>query len=672
MKKWIVRKPDSKYSEKILSESDVSQMCADILASRGFESAQEAAEKFFADELFDPFLLKDMREAADIINQAIENADRICIYGDYDCDGITSTVMLYSYLDCMGADVMYRLPERHEGYGLNPEVVKEIAQQGAKLIVTVDNGISAIDEAELIYENGMKLVITDHHQPGEVLPRAEAIVNPHRTDCPSIFKNLCGAGVVLKLIAALEDGDYETAVNEYGEIAAIGTVADIVELSSENRYIVSQGLRLIENSERCGINALIGKSGIKFPATSTSLAFGIAPRINASGRFGSPTLAARLLLTDDEQEAQMLCQQLESLNEERRKTENEIIDFISEKVNSNPDIAYQRVMVLSGENWHHGVIGIVAARILEKFDKPCFIISIEGDVARGSARSFGNFSVYKVLDYCSSVLTKYGGHLGAGGFSLKTEDIPKFEKLVQEYALNNFEVMPVPELVADKLIIPSEITIENIDSLNFLQPYGEGNRQPVFAVLGAEIMQIVPLSKGAHTKLKVKYGNVILDLLVFRVSPQDLFLKIGDRADFMVTLDTQVYNRQKSISVIVKDYRKSGMQQSKFFAAKDAYEKYRRCEPLPKAYYQKICPDREELIPVYQAITGGRHNTETLYMSVASDKMNFCKLSLCVDIFSELGLAQMNYFSQGISPVKNPAKRNIDDSEILQNLRNKI
>lgn len=672
MKKWIVRKPDSNYSEKIKSESDVSQLCADILASRGFETAQEAAKKLFVDELFDPFLLKDMKEAADIINEAIENADRICIYGDYDCDGITSTVMLYSYLECMGADVMYRIPERHEGYGLNPDVVKEIAQQGAKLIVTVDNGISAIDEAELIYENGMKLVVTDHHQPGDELPRAEAIVNPHRRDCPSIFKNLCGAGVVLKLIAALEGGDYDTAVNEYGEIAAIGTVADIVELSSENRYIVTQGLRLIENSERCGINALISQCGIKSPVTATSLAFAIAPRINASGRFGSPTLAARLLLTDDEQEAEMLCQQLNTLNEQRKKTENDILASISEKINSNSDIACQRVTVLSGENWHHGVIGIVAARILEKFDKPCFIISVEGEMARGSARSFGNFSVFKALDYCSSVLTKYGGHLGAGGFSLKTEDIPKFEKLILQYAQENFDVMPVPELVADKLIVPSEITIENIESLNILQPYGEGNRQPVFAILGAEITQIVPLSNGVHTKLKVTYGNVLIDMLVFRVSPQDLFLKIGDKADFMVTLDTQVYNGQKSISVIVKDYRKSGMQQNKFFAAKDAYEKYKRGETLPKAYYQVMCPDRDELVSVYKEIAGSIHNKETLYMSVASEKMNFCKLSLCVDIFTELEFVKTDYFSQAVTYIKNPVKKNIDSSSVLQDLKSKL
>ncbi len=672
MKKWIIRKPDKEIAEKIERETDLSSLCAEVLAGRGFESAKDAAEKFFNDKLSDPFLLRDMQEAVDIINEALENADKICIYGDYDCDGITSTVMLYSYLECMGADVFYRLPERHEGYGLNPDVVREIADQGTKLIITVDNGISALPEAELIYELGMKLVITDHHLPGEELPLAEAIVNPHRKDCPSIFKNLCGAGVVLKLIAALEDGDYQTAVNEYCEIAAIGTVADIVELSGENRYIVSQGLRLMENSERCGIKALIQKSGVKFPLTSTAVAFGLAPRINASGRFGSPTLAARLLLTEDEEEAVMLANELNKLNENRKKTENDIIDNISLTINSNPEITCNRVMVLSGNNWHHGVIGIVAARIVERFDKPCFIITIEGDEARGSARAFGDFSVYKTLDYCSDVLLKFGGHMGAGGFSLKTSDIPEFERLIQEYADKNFSTMPVPELTAEKLLMPTEITVENIDDLKILEPYGEGNPQPVFALAGAEVMQIIPLSNGLHTKLKIKYGNIFLDMLLFRHSPDEVQLKDGDKADFMATLETRVYKERKSISIIVKDYRKSGMQQSKFFAARDAYEKFRRNEQLPDAYYKKICPDRDELIPVYKAISSGKCSTETLYMSVASDSMNYCKLNLCVDIFKELGLINVNHFSNEITAVKNPVKTNIDNSEILKSLRSRL
>jgi len=672
MKKWVIRKPNAEYSKKILNESDVSQLCADVLASRGFESAQEAAKKLFADKLYDPFLLKDMRQAADVINNAIENADRICVYGDYDCDGITSTVMLYSYLELMGADVMYRIPERSEGYGLNSDVVKEISEYGAKLIITVDNGISAINEAELIYEYGMKLVVTDHHQPGELLPRAEAVVNPHQRDCPSTFKNLCGAGVVLKLIAALEGGDYETALNEYGELAAIATIGDIVELSGENRYIVSKGLELIENSERCGINALIQKSGIKLPVDSTSVAFGIVPRINASGRFGSPTLAARLLLTDDEDEAQMLCEQLNEQNESRKKVENDIIDSIAEKINTSPDKINQRVIVLADENWYHGVNGIIAARILERFDKPTFIMAIEGDVAVGSARSFGDFSIYRALDYASPVLLRFGGHLGAGGFSLKAKDIPEFERLVQEYAKNNFDTMPANELVADKFLTSEEIDVENIEGLDILKPFGEGNREPVFLLNGTEILSINASKNGLHTLLNVKYGNKKLGLPLFRLKPEETFLKIGDKVDFMVTVDVSTYNGKKQINFISKDFRKCGLKQSKFFAAKDAYEKFRRGESLPKALYEIMCPDRNELVSVYNEIKSGRYNRETLYIALKSDSMNFCKLSICVDIFEEMKLINVNHFSQEISAVSNPAKTDINNSKILTGLKEKL
>ncbi|MGN1481709.1 single-stranded-DNA-specific exonuclease RecJ [Porcipelethomonas sp.] len=671
MKKWIVRKPQKEYSEKILRESEVTPLCADILAARGFTSASNAAEQLNTDGLSDPFLLKDMREAAEIINEAVENFESICIYGDYDCDGITSTVILFSYLECMGANVMYYIPERSEGYGLNADAVKKLAGQGVNLIITVDNGISAIEESRLIYELGMKLVVTDHHQPGDELPTAEAIVNPHRKDCPSTFKYLCGAGIALKLVAALENGDYETALNEYGEFAAIGTVADVVSLTGENRFIVSRGLRLLENSERPGVNELIKKSGLKPPLTSNSIAFGLAPRINASGRFGSPSLAARLFLTDDDTEAEMLADELNKLNTERKNAENEIINTINSTINENSEILYDRVLVLSGENWHHGVIGIVASRIMERFDKPCFIITEEGEISRGSARSFGNFSIYKALDYCSDLLVKYGGHMGAGGFSIETSKIGEFKKRLQEYALENFEIMPVPDITAEKLILPEEITFNNIEGLKILEPYGEGNRQPVFAMCNTVVEDIIPLSKGLHTKLKIRYGRTCLEALIFRRSPDEIFIEKGDKADFMVTMEVQNFAGRKTISIIVKDYRKNGIEQKKYFAAKATYEKYKRKEELPEAYYARMCPDRNELVPVYKKLASGNFSTDTLYMTFASDNMNYCKLRLCLDIFSELGLVNIDYFSQEVRIIRNAPKADLDSSEILHDLRNK-
>ena len=671
MKKWIVHQPKKEFSDTLMKEIDVSKLCADVLSSRGFENSDDAANKFFYQELCDPFELKDMKAAAEIINEALENGDRICIYGDYDCDGVTSTVMLYSYLECMGADVVYRLPERSEGYGLNKEAVREIAEYGTQLIITVDNGISAYEEAELIYKLGMKLIITDHHQPGEKLPKAEAIVNPHRMDCGSSFKNLCGAGVVLKLIAALEDGNYDTALNEYGDLAAIGTVADIVELGGENRYIVTYGLNQIENSQRYGIQALIEKCKIKFPVTSTSLAFAIAPRINAAGRFGSPKTAARLLLTDDKDEAEMLCEELEKLNDKRKQTENEITASIGEFINKNHNVICERVMILSGENWHHGVIGIVASRMMERFDKPCFIITIEGDMARGSARAFGSFSVFRALDFCRSVLTRYGGHSGAGGFSLKTSDITEFEKLMREYSKIYFDTMPVPEIAADKIITADEIAVNEILGLNILEPFGQGNPQPIFYFPSAKVIKIIPLSDGLHTKLQVQSGIFFLYVLFFRRTPEEMALKPGDVIDLMINLGTQVFNGYEIYSIIGKDYRISGMSQSKFFAAQNAYEKFKRDEELPEAYYERICPDRKELVTVYKKIQSSKFSPDTLYMSLMSDNMNYCKLCICVDIFDELGLIKFDRFTREISVISDAPKANLDDSGIFRKIKSK-
>ena len=671
MKKWTVRRPNDEFSKTIMRETEVNKFCADVLSARGFENGRQAAEKLASDGLEDPFQLKDMKEAAAVINEAVDSFERICIYGDYDCDGVTSTVMLFSYLECMGADVTYYIPERSEGYGLNKDAVRKLADMGVKLIITVDNGISAVQEAELIYELGMRLVVTDHHQVGEQLPQAEAVVDPHRPDCPSVFKNLCGAGVVLKLMAALEDGSYDTVFDEYGELAALATVADIVELSSENRYIVRRGMKLMENSERQGMTALIKQSGVKLPLDSNAVAFGLAPRINASGRFGSPSLAAKLLLTEEPEEAEVLAQELDKLNNERKKTENDIVDAIGEYINSDPSVLSKRVLVLSGENWHHGVIGIVASRIEERFDKPTFIITVEGDEARGSARSFGDFSVFKALDYCSDLLTKYGGHLGAGGFSLKAADIPAFDQKIQEFAAKHYDTMPLAELAADKAILPSEITVENIEGLNILQPFGEGSRQPVFVMIGAQVTEIMPLSNGLHTKLKVKYGNVWLNVLLFRRSPDELFLKNGDSADIMVTIETQMYMGKKNISVIAKDIRRHGFEQKKFFAANDAYEKFKRGEALPTAYYARICPQRQELVYIYKLAMASKFSRETMYMTV-SDKINYCKLCLCLDIFEELGLLKTDFFSGEITVISGAPKAELDNSKILQKLKSFI
>ena len=676
MNKWIINKPDEKITALLKKQTDLSSLCIDVLAAREITTAEQAAKFINCDKLSDPFLLKDMHEAAQIINEAVDSGKSICIYGDYDCDGITSTVMLYSYLDCLGADVTYYIPERSEGYGMNCEAVRQIAEGGTELIITVDNGISSHEEAELIAELGMELVITDHHQPGEALPMASAIVNPHRSDDCSPYKSLCGAGVVLKLIAALDGGDYDAVSEQFGELAAIGTVADVVNLDGENRSIVQNGLLLLQNTERCGLISLIKICGLENKAlTSTSIAFMLAPRINAAGRFGSPKQAVQLLLCEeyDSDEADRLANELNALNTERKKTENEIIKQIELQINEQPELLNERVLIFDGENWHHGVIGIVASRMMELFGKPCIIITMEGELSRGSARSFGSFSIYKCLDECRKLLIKYGGHLGAGGFSLKTEDISAFKEKIKAYSLKNFDTMPVLEITADMLLKPSQLTVSEISGLNVLEPFGEANQQPLFALIGAKIDDIQAISNGAHTKLKLNYSGIGITALIFRKSTCELNIARGEQWDFLASLNVNSYNGRDSVVAIVKDCRRSGIKQNSYFAAKLTYDKYIRGETLPSAYYARLCPKREELVAIYKALTENPVKVDTLFMSMSENtEINYCKLRLCLDIFTELGLSAYNPYNDEIFRLPVKGRTDLDKSEILRGLRNKL
>lgn len=672
MKKWIINKPDESIAGNIQKNSNLSLLCAEVLVSRGMNNIQKINDFFGAEGLENPFNMIDMHKAVDAVNLSIDNGQKICIYGDYDCDGISSTVMLYSYLECIGADVMYYIPERSEGYGMNMTSIKKLSDYGVNLIITVDNGISASQEADYIYELGMKLVITDHHQPGNTLPRAEAVINPHRTDCPSAFKPLCGAGVALKLIAAMDDGSYDAAVEQFAELAAIATIADIVPLNGENRYIAETGISLLPHTEKPGILALIEVCGLTDKEiTSSSIGFMLAPRINASGRFGSPKTAAKLLLCDDYDEALELAKELDKLNTMRKKTESSIMNEIENYISSNPSVLNERVLVFSGENWHHGVIGIVAAKLVEKFCKPCFVVTIEGSQSRGSARSFGDFSVFDCLNHCSDVFIRFGGHKGAGGFSLETQRLTEFKQKIFKYALDYHDSMPIFTITADKLLMPDEITLQNVESLKLIEPFGESNPKPVFLISKASVKKISPLSNGIHTKLLISYGSKNFSAFIFRISPDNVMINSGDLCDFIVTLEKNTFKNSDSISLYIKDWRKSGIKQSSYLSAKNAYEKYLRNESLPDAYYPKICPSRNEMISVYKLITNNWRCIDNLFASL-NNSLNYCKLRASIDILSELNIVQFDAFNQKVKrlPVKN--KVNLESSENLMRLRSKL
>lgn len=668
MIKWKMRKPVEAVSDELVTKGGLSRLCADVLSARGIGSYDEAAAFFANNEPCDPFTAQDMEKAARIISEAVDDMTSICIYGDYDCDGITATAALYSYLECLGANVSYFINERIDGFGLNADNIRKLHERGVELIITVDNGISALAEADLVYELGMRLIVTDHHQPSETLPRAEAVVDLHRADDLSPFKDLCGCGVALKLIAAMEDGDHTAAMEQFSDLAAIATIADVVPLRGENRYIVSTGLHYLENTANIGLKALVDAAGIKPPYTSTGIAFSLAPRINAVGRLGSASDAVRLLLTEDPEEAKVIAETLCGLNRHRQDIELNIMSEISAAMQADKLLADKRVLVFCGQGWHHGVIGIAASKVVEKTGKPTFIISIDNGEARGSARAPEGFSVYEALDACSSVLTKFGGHSGAGGFSLSPDKVGEFDALLQKYAFENHKDFSA-YVYADKGLLPNELTEESVASLSDLEPFGEGNRQPLFLVSGAKITGIQALSEGKHTKLRLDYGDVPLYGLMFGTQTSKFGYKTGDILNMMVFPELNTYNGKTSINLRISDYRKSGINQQKYFAARDAYESLRRGEAVPAALMARIIPDRPALVKVYKAVTSEFTSLDLIFSTVMDDDMNFCRFMVCIDIFEEMGLIETDRFEMVVKRVPNAQHVDIEASEILKALR---
>ncbi len=672
MKKWKINQPDSYKVDNIIKKTDLTRLCAEVMVSRGISEIDDLADFFSCGKLSDPFLLKDMYEAVDCIRDAIDNYSLICIYGDYDCDGVTSTAILYNYIENSGGNVMYYIPEREEGYGLNSTAVKKLSKEDVEIIITVDNGITAIEEAKLISQLGMKLVVTDHHQPGEVLPQAVAVVNPHRKDCPSPFKQLSGVGVVMKLIAALEDGNYDLVLEQYADIVAVGTIADVVPLIKENRIIVKKGLELLSVTENPGVSLLMEKSGLNAEnITSTSIAFSIAPRINAAGRFGSPLIALKALISDDE-DTENLVNDLISMNTQRKKVEDKIMCDILDSVKNNISIIYERVLVLSGENWHHGVIGIVSSRLIERFGKPNFLICCEGDEARGSARSIEGFNIVECLTYCRDLLTKFGGHTLAGGFSLKTENIDAFKEKIAEYARLKNNSMPVYSLKADKVLTGADFDVRNVDGLKALEPFGQDNSKPLFALLGARINKITPLSSNRHLRLDLFYDNVNISALLFNTKATDFSLVVNDIGDFLAEIEVNEYNNNRSIVLKIQDYRKSGIAQEKYFSAKACYDSYKLGENIDNRLLQRIIPSRDELVVIYKFLISNplMNKIDSVFMAVCNDNMNYCKFRICLDIFKELELLNIDYIYEEIKFIPPTKKVELENSRILSELRN--
>ena len=631
-----------------------------LLLHRGIGTMDAARDFFACDSLDDPLEMRDMERAAEIIRTALDEDKKITVYGDYDCDGVTSTVMLYGYLEAWGAQVSFYIPDRSEGYGMNIPALEKIAAGGTELVITVDNGISAFEEAEYLKSKGIELVITDHHQPSDKLPVCGACVNPHRSDDMSRFKDLCGAGVVLKLLCALEEDGSEAVIEQYADLAAVGTIGDVVPLCGENRYIVRTGMESIRRRQNIGLDRLIRCAGISPDSiTSRGIAYNICPRINAAGRMSAADLAARLLLADDSDTAARLAEELSILNDKRKEAEQKIMSDISEQLESDPSILRERVIIVSGEGWHHGVAGIAGARLMDKYGKPTVVIAVENGEGRGSVRSFEGFSAYRMLSECASVLTRFGGHLCAGGFSIAADKIDEFRTLVREYTRKCYPKMPVQEICADMEVTCPQLTIENTELLSRLEPCGEGNKPPLFLLRGVTVRSKRALKNGLYTSFEAEQGGTVLKALCFGTPFDRFFPQLGSSIDIIAAAEINEYNGKKSVSLKVRDFLPSGFSQDRFFAAQRTYEEIRRGEGCDSRLAPRVIPqDRAALMQIYDMARkyGGIMSAEE--MAVYGGAVNYCMLRITLDAFAEAGMLSMS--ADGAQMRIVPVKEKVD------------
>lgn len=644
LRKWEVRPLDKERAAAFAQTYGVPFFLAMLMNIRGLDDAAHLREFLGEGEpLSDPFLLKDMDKAAARITRAVDNMEKIAVYGDYDADGVTSTAMLYSYLETRGADVIFYIPQREgEGYGMNIGAVEYLKEQGVSLIVTVDNGISSVQEVARANELGIDVVVTDHHRPQEILPDAVAVVDAYRPDDTSPYKHFSGVGIAFKLLMALEDGagDVEDLLEAYSDLAAIGTIGDIVPLTGENRTLIRAGLERLSQSDRPGVQALLENAGVAGKAlTSTNVAFTLVPRINATGRMGAPERAVRLLISGYEEEAEVLSEEICADNEERRRVEAEIAEAAFADIEAKGYMK-DRVVVVDGENWHHGVIGIVASRVTERCGKPCMIISRGETEAKGSGRSVEGFSLFEAICACGDLLIKFGGHPMAAGITLKPENIEAFRRRINQYAAEHFPQMPTQTVTLDCKLNPAALSVSMAQSLTQLEPFGNGNPQPVFGLFNMELSNVTPVGGGGHLRLTLEKNGAVITAMRFNTKPEELPYHIGDKIDLAVQLEAREFRGQPSLTVIVRDMKFAAFNTEKNIASLASFEKWQRGEVLSAEDKNRLYPDRACLAAIYRALrtVNGKETDQVRFVSQFGKDMTLGLFKTALLVFEERGL----------------------------------
>ena len=638
IKRWVVGKPDRERAKLMAEECDIDAFAALIACGRGVDDAAEL-ELMLSDEpiLCDPNELADIRLAAECVNDAIADNTVVAVFGDYDCDGVVSTAILYDYLKGRGATVIPYIPDRlSEGYGMNNSAIDELASKGVGLIITVDNGISCAEEIKYAKSLGIKTVVTDHHIPPEILPEAEAVVDPHRADCPSVFKEICGAEVAFKLACVLDDKEPEQLLPRYADMLAVAVVGDVMPLTNENRSIVKEGIKKIRKNPSAGIAAILNIAGIDRKSVNAGkISFGIVPRINAAGRMGSAKRAFELLTSTDTFAALRFAGPIDDDNARRQHIERDISAEAIKMIEQN-GFEHNRVIVVCGEDWHMGVLGIVASRICERYGKPAIVLSNENGVAHGSGRSFSGFHLYNSIHHCEDLLLKHGGHELAAGLSLSADNICAFREKINQYAA--MSSYSVPEIHLDFCLNPVGMSVDMAFAISSLEPFGQGNPAPLFGIFGVRLEKITPVSGGKHLKLLCSKSGGAFQAILFGVTPQQFCFEIGDEIDLAVTLDTNFYRDEYTLSVQIKALRLSGIDEDALFESKMYYENFMSGIDTDVS---AILPDRAQVGEVYKFISRVPVNIDRVkYMFM--NELGYAKTQIALTTLRELGLVLLS------------------------------
>ncbi len=651
IKEWKIANLDKEKCFEMTKEWDIPFFLAVLLNVRGLKD-KESADKFLNgyNEFGSPFDFIDMDKLVKRIEKAISNSEKICVYGDYDADGVTSTALVYLYLKKRGAEVSYYIPKREqEGYGLNTEVIDRLSKCGINLIVTVDNGISAYNEVEYAKSLGIDCVITDHHRPPDPIPNAEAVVNPYRKDCPSKFKCFAGVGVAFKAIEALEISNSNSSqilIEEYADLVTIGTMGDFIELNGETRDIVREGIKVISKAKRPGIKVILENLGLdKKEIDASNIVFGIVPRINVSGRLGEADSAVELLISDNFEKSVEIFNEINEKNEKRKVTENEIYNCIEEKLKNEPWRKYEKIILIEGEKWHHGVLGIVASKIVKRYGKPCVLITYDGDDAKGSCRSVDGFSIHEAISKCSEYLDRFGGHPMAAGINLKTKNIEIFSKALLDYA-NSVGNFPFPSVSLDCKLNPLAISMGMIKQLDMLKPFGSGNPEPIFGIYSLILKSIKSIGGGRHLKLTLSRGSFFMDALYFGQTDSDFLYKTGEMVDLAVTIHKNNFPWSNGISLYISDMKLSSSVPLEVLKGKRIYEEFKANKNIGLDDLKGLIPSREQMRLVYKYLSsyqGTPQRVDVIISRIGNELIDSRKVYVILDIMQELNIANVEF-----------------------------